>query len=110
MAGSGKIFPHSPKGWLAVMSNERRSYRALVQPNIPGTQCHDLRFGDHRDGLEVEVVQCLSGHEPGFFQVTLDATSASFGDFVLSDSSQEAGSGPPFFIRSFGELWPNLFD
>ena len=33
MAGSGKTLPHSPKGWLAVMSMDRRSYRALISSN-----------------------------------------------------------------------------
>jgi hypothetical protein len=33
LSGSGKILPHSPKGWLAVISIDRRSYRALISSN-----------------------------------------------------------------------------
>jgi hypothetical protein len=36
MAGSGKTFPHSPNGWLAVMSIERRGREFPGKPDALG--------------------------------------------------------------------------
>ena len=33
IAGSGKTLPHSPNGWLAVISSERCWSRALISPS-----------------------------------------------------------------------------
>ena len=33
MAESRNILPHSPNGWLAVISIDRRSYRAAINSN-----------------------------------------------------------------------------
>jgi len=33
IAGSGNTLPQSPNGWFAVISSERRSYRAAMSSN-----------------------------------------------------------------------------
>ena len=45
MAWSGKIFPHSPKGWLAVTNKDLRSYRVPVDRIIGGVEIENDLLG-----------------------------------------------------------------
>src|SRR6185312_6207155 len=76
---------------------EQEQIGALAQPAIAGRERGHLRLGDHRHGLEVEVVEGLSGGQPRLEEVALDATAAAFGDLVLGNGGEKAGrrSGRP---------------
>ncbi len=54
---------------------EQEQIGALAQPAIAGGKCGHLCLGDHRHGLEVEVVEGLSGRQPRLNQVAFDAST-----------------------------------
>ena len=77
---------------------------SFLQPAISGTQGRDVGFGDHRHGIEVEVLQRLAGEQLRLAQVSLDATPITLGDFVLCQCHQQPGRRPAFLVRALGEL------
>ena len=89
---------------------EQEQIGALAQPAVAGGERAHLRLGDHRHGFEVEGIEGFSGRQPGLGEMTLDAASAAFGEFVFGDGDEEAGGGPSFLVGLFGELRPHGFD
>src|SRR6185437_8781930 len=83
---------------------------AFLQPAISGTQSRDMGFGNHRDGIEVKVVQSLARQKFRLAEVALDTAPIALGNFMLSQGHQEAGSRPAFFVRALGELGPYVLD
>ena len=82
----------------------------LLEPAVTGGERHDLRFGDHRDRLEVEVRQCLARRQLSLREVTFDAASSPVGQFLLDEGGQRIGRRPSFLIRLPGELRPYGLD
>jgi hypothetical protein len=54
---------------------------------------HDLCLADHRDGLEVEAVECLARRQPGFGEVAFEPAPAALGNLMLRPML--SGSGRP---------------
>jgi hypothetical protein len=69
-----------------------------------------MRLGDHRHRFELEGVEGLARQQPGFNEMTLDATAVAFGNLVFGERGEEAGGGPAFLVRPFGKGGPALFD
>ena len=67
---------------------EQEQIGALAQPAVAGGERGHLRLGDHRHGFEVEAVEGLSGRQPRLGEMTLDAASAAFGEFVFGDGDE----------------------
>ena len=89
---------------------EQQQIGAFVEPGVAGGDGHDLGLGDHRHGIEVEGVEGLAGRQAGFGEMPLDAAAITLGQFMLGDSSQEAGGGPAFLVGLLGELRPERLD
>src|SRR5258708_1257964 len=68
---------------------EDQKIGALFQPAVAGAERHDLGLGDHGNGVEVEAVEGFSGWQPRLFQMTRDAPSGAFGQFVLGERGKE---------------------
>lgn len=89
---------------------EDKQVVALLQPGVAGDQRHDLGFGHHGHGVEVEGVEGLAGRQAGLGEVALDAAAGALGDLVFSQGGEEAGGGPALFVGAFGEGGPDMFD
>ena len=83
---------------------------SFVKPAVPGGERHHLRFGDHRDRLEVEVRQRFARRQLGLREVAFDAASGSIGQFLLGERGQRVCRRPSFLIGLLGELRPHGFD
>ena len=79
-------------GWA-----EQDQVGTVLEPAIAGAQRRDLRLGDHRHGVEVEVVQGLAGQQLRFTQMALDASTIPLGELVLGERREEASrrASPP---------------
>src|SRR4249919_3046563 len=104
--------PMAAARWLFPPPGGPNRSKLAPWPNQPvaGGERGHLRLGDHRHGFEVEAVEGLSGRQPGLGEMTLDAASAAFGEFVFGDGDEEASGRPSFLVGLFGELRPHGFD
>ena len=64
--------------------SKKKNVGAIAQPFVTGTQGRNLRLGDHRHRVEVEVVERLAGQQFGFGEMALDTTPVTLGEFVFS--------------------------
>ena len=69
-----------------------------------------MSFADHRHGVEVEVGESFADGQPRFGEMTLDATAATIGNFMLGERGEETRRRPTFLVGLFGELVPHQFD
>ena len=83
---------------------EQDQIGAPAQPGIAGGQRHDLGLADHRDGLEVEGIECLAGRQPGFGQMAFDAASAALGHLMLGQGGKETCRWPALFDGGKSQL------
>ena len=85
---------------------EQDQIGAFLEPAVAGSDRHDLGLGDHRHGVEVEGVEGLSGRQPCFGEMALDAATVALGDLMLGQGGQEARCGPTFLVGLLGEIGP----
>ena len=91
----------------AAGSADQDQIGALVDPTVTGTDRHHMRLGDHRHRFELEGVEGLARQQPGFNEMTLDATTVAFGNLVFGERGQEAGGGPACLVRPLGKRRPS---
>ena len=89
---------------------EQQQVGSLIEPAVAGAQRRHLRFGDHRHGFEVEVLQCFAGQQLRFAEMAFDAPPIAFGNLVFGQRHQQAGRRPAFLVGALGELLPQVFD
>jgi hypothetical protein len=83
---------------------------ALAEPCITSGYGHHLRLGDHRHGVKVEAVQCLSVRQSSLGEMTLDPPSATLGNLVFKDGGQEPRRQGRVACGAGGEVCPEELD
>jgi hypothetical protein len=66
---------------------------------VGGDEGMDLGLGEHRHGIEVELLEGFSGRQVRFAEMTLDAPSGALGEFVLGQAGEQACRGPALLSR-----------
>ena len=89
--------------------SEEEEVGASGEPAVASREGHDLGFGEHGDGGELEVGERLRGEQAGVVEVAFDAAPGAFGEFVFGERGQEAGGGPALGVGAFAERAPQLF-
>ena len=80
---------------------------AVLDPAVTGGERHDMRFTDHRHGVEVEGVECFARRQPGFIEMTLDPAPGAFGRLVFGECREEARGRPTLLVGTRGEVRPD---
>src|SRR5207244_6253549 len=80
------------------------------QASPAASERHDLCLADHRDGLEVEAVEGLSGRQPGFGEMAFEAAAPALGNLMLSQCCQKSSGRPAFLVGLGSKRGPDLFD
>ena len=67
----GEADGRSEMALSAAWRPEKQQVGAGFEPAITGAEGEDVRFGEHRHGLEGEAVEGLAGWQPGFEEMAL---------------------------------------
>ena len=94
--------------FASAWRSQKKDVGAVAQPLVAGAQRHHLGLGDHRHGVEVEVVERLARQQLGLGQMPLDAPPVTFGQLVLGNHRQQPGGRPTLLVRLLGEGSPDL--
>ncbi len=90
----------------AARRAEQDQVGTFVEPAVAASERHHLRFGDHGDGVEVEVRQRLTCRQLSLGEVAFDAAPGPVGEFLFGQRGQGVRGWPAFLIGLLTGRWP----
>ena len=67
-------------------------------------------LADHRHGLEVKIIEGLSGRQPSFGEMAFEPAAAALGHLMFGQGGQETCRRPALLVGLGGERGLELYD